>query len=412
VFLRHAEVLAPFLAVGRDFRYIEASRSATITNAPPVHKTSLKGLSLEELREFAQSLGERPYRGDQLFSWIYTKGAMSFSEMTSLSRESRALLAERAQLEVLERVIERLSADGTTKVLFRLPDGLQIESVLIPPDAASPGAERRLTVCISTQVGCPLDCKFCATGTMGFLRNLTPGEIVDQVLQLQQSAGRRITNVVYMGMGEPLLNYDSVVKSARLLTSDQAIAIGARHVTISTAGIPEGILRLAQDPLKVKLALSLHSLDDSKRVQIMPITKKYPVEGLLAALDQYYRATRRRPTFEYIVFRGFNDTEKDVALLARAGKRIPCKINLIPYHSIAFAHPQGLGLSLEAASRSEIERFADALRKHNLTVMIRSSSGEDIEAACGQLAVREGADKGRRRGGLQPSPEPPAATVP
>lgn len=376
-----------------------------------MHKTSLKGLSLEELREFARSLGERPYRGDQLFNWIYTKGAGSFDEMTSLSRPSRALLAERARLDLLERVTERLSSDGTTKVLFRLPDGLQIESVLIPPDPASPGAERRLTVCISTQVGCPLDCRFCATGTMGFLRNLTPGEIVDQVLQLQQSAGRRITNVVYMGMGEPLLNYDAVVKSARLLTSDRAIAIGARHVTISTAGIPGGILRLAREPLKVKLALSLHSLDDAKRVQIMPITKAYPVEELLAALDQYYRTTRRRPTFEYIVFRDFNDSESDVARLARVGKRIPCKINLIPYHSIAFTNRQELGLSLEAASRTEIERFANALRKHNLTVMIRSSSGQDIEAACGQLAIHEEAAKSRRRRGPVPSPEASAASA-
>jgi len=377
-----------------------------------VRKTTLKGLSLEELREFAQALGERPYRGDQLFSWIYTKGAVSFDEMTSLSREARALLAERARLDVLERVTERLSADGTTKVLFRLQDGLQIESVLIPPDAASPGADRRLTVCISTQVGCPLDCQFCATGTMGFLRNLTPGEIVDQVLQLQQNAGRRITNVVFMGMGEPLLNYDAVVKSARLLTSDQAIAIGARHVTISTAGIPEGILRLAREPLKVKLALSLHSLDDAKRVQIMPITRKYPVEKLLAALDQYYRTTRRRPTFEYIVFRGFNDSPSDVARLARVGKTIPCKVNLIPYHSIAFAGPHGPGLSLEVASRPEIERFADALREQKLTVMIRSSSGQDIEAACGQLAIREGSAKGRRRRTLASSPEASAARIP
>lgn len=374
-----------------------------------MHKTSLKGLSLEELRELAQSLGERPYRGDQLFNWIYTKGASSFDEMTSLSRESRTLFAERARLDLLERSTERRSTDGTTKVLFRLPDGLQIESVLIPPDAGSPGAERRLTVCISTQVGCPLDCVFCATGTMGFLRNLTAGEIVDQVLQLQRSAGRRITNVVYMGMGEPLLNYDAVVKSARLLTSDRAMAIGARHVTISTAGIPEGILRLAREPLKVKLALSLHSLDDAKRVEIMPITKRYPIEGLLAALDQYYRVTRRRPTFEYIVLRGFNDTEADVAMLAKAGKKIPCKINLIPYHSIAFTNPQGSGPSLEAASRDEIERFAGALRKRNLTVMIRSSSGEDIEAACGQLAVREGVARPRRRRAPAPSP---AATAP
>jgi 23S rRNA (adenine2503-C2)-methyltransferase len=354
-------------------------------------------MSLEELREFVQSFGERPFRGDQLFRWIYTKGVASFDEMSNLSHEVRSVLVERAHLDALTVAAERRSGDGTLKVLFRLQDGLEIESVLIPPEGQSSGAEKRLTLCVSTQVGCPLDCQFCATGTMGFARNLSAGEIVDQVLQMQRTAHRRITNVVYMGMGEPLLNYDAVVKSARILTSDKAVAIGARHVTISTAGIPAGIRRLARESLKVKLALSLHSLDGEKRTQLMPITKKYSLEDVLAALEEYYHATRRRLTFEYILFKGFNDSERDVARIADVAKRIPCKINLIPYHSIAFAHPQEFGRSLEAASRPALEHFAEALRARNLTVMIRSSSGQDIEAACGQLAVRGSEETHRRR---------------
>ncbi|MBE0556567.1 MAG: 23S rRNA (adenine(2503)-C(2))-methyltransferase RlmN, partial [Proteobacteria bacterium] len=257
-------------------------------------------------------------------------------------------------------------------------------------------------------VGCPLDCQFCATATMGFVRNLSAGEIVDQVLELQRMAHRRITNIVYMGMGEPLLNDDAVVKSAQILTDERAVAIGARRVTISTAGIPAGIRRLAKEPLKVKLALSLHSLDSVKRTQLMPITKKYSLEDVLGALGEYYRATRRRPTFEYIVFRGFNDSAQDVDRIAEVAKRIPCKINLIPYHSIAFTNPQGFGGSLEAASRPAIERFAEALKERNLTVMIRSSSGHDIEAACGQLAVQEAVHGGQDRRAMA---RPTQATV-
>lgn len=372
-------------------------------------KTVLSGLSLEELREFAQSFGEKPYRGDQLFNWIYAKGALSFQEMSNLSRGVRSVLQERASVGTLTLGTERRSSDGTLKALFRLEDGLHIESVLIPPDPASPGAEKRLTLCISTQVGCPLDCQFCATGTMGFVRNLTAGEIVDQVLQFQRLAHRRITNIVYMGMGEPLLNYEAVVQSARILTDDRAVGIGARHVTISTAGIPDGIRRLAREPLKVKLALSLHSLDSSKRRELMPITRKYSIEQLMEALEEYYQQTRRRPTLEYIVFKNFNDSTEDVRRVAELAKRIPCKINLIPYHSIAFTDPQGLGRSLEAASAPSIEAFAEALRKRNLTVMIRSSSGQDIEAACGQLAVRASGGRGNRRRSLAQPAKPAQA---
>ncbi len=348
----------------------------------------LKGLSFDELQSFAESMGEKRFRGAQLYAWLYAKSAQSFDEMTDISREFRALLHQSASIGNLEVVTtSRSFADATTKYLFRLDDGAAVESVLIPPDKDSPGVDRRLTLCVSTQVGCPLDCKFCATGTMGFSRNLTSGEIVDQVLQAQRLSHRRITNLVYMGMGEPMLNYDEVMKSVDILSDDRALNIGTRHITISTAGYADRIRRMADENRKVKLALSLHTLDNEKRVSIMPITKKYPVPELLDALAYYYHRVRRRPTLEYILFDGFNDTDEDLRRLIAVSKRFPLKVNLIPFHSIAFTHPSGIGAELRPTPRERIESFAAALRTANITVMVRNSSGQDINAACGQLAL-------------------------
>jgi 23S rRNA (adenine2503-C2)-methyltransferase len=353
-------------------------------------KKSIKGLSLKELQEFVESLGEKKYRAAQLFSWLYAKGGQSFDEMTDISKEFRSILEHSARMDNLELARKSVSpSDGTTKFLFRLNDGLMIESVLIPPEEGSPAAERRLTLCVSTQVGCPLDCKFCATGTMGFLRNLTAGEIIDQVIQAQRHASRRITNLVYMGMGEPMLNYREVMKSVDILTDDRALNIGSRHITISTAGYADKIRQMADEDRKVKLALSLHSLDNEKRTQLMPITKKHSVDDLIEALEYYYRKTRRRPTFEYIPFDGFNDTKEDIRKFVKLSKRIPCKVNIIPFHSIAFTGASGFAATLRPTPREKMEQFAQALREENITVMVRSSAGEDIEAACGQLAVEE-----------------------
>jgi len=371
-------------------------------------KQSIKGLTLKELQDFVESLGEKKYRAAQLFSWMYAKGAKSFDEMSDISKEFRKVLTSGAQLDTLELERKSISpTDGTTKFLFRLNDGLMIESVLIPaqdPDSAeeeedgtdvSPASDKRLTLCVSTQVGCPLDCKFCGTGTMGFLRNLTAGEIVDQVIQAQRLADRRITNLVYMGMGEPMLNYDDVMKSIDIITDDRSLNMGARHITVSTAGYADRIRQMADEGRKVKLALSLHSLDSEKRSQLMPITRKFSVEALIEALEYYYRKTRRRPTFEYIPFDGYNDTHDDVKRFVKLSKRIPCKVNLIPFHSIAFTGISGLGATLRPTPKEKMERFAQALREANITVMVRSSSGEDIEAACGQLAVEEQQSKSR-----------------
>jgi 23S rRNA (adenine2503-C2)-methyltransferase len=353
-------------------------------------KENIKGMALEELRVFVESLGEKKYRAAQLFAWLYAKGAQSFDEMTDISLEFRTVLGHAARLDNLALVRKSVSsADGTTKFLFRMHDGLLIESVLIPPEQDSPAAERRLTLCLSTQVGCPLDCKFCATGTMGFLRNLTAGEIIDQVIHAQRDASRRITNLVYMGMGEPMLNFDEVMKSVDILSDDRSLNIGARHITISTAGYADRIRQMADENRKVKLALSLHTLDNDKRTQLMPITKKFSVNDLIEALEYYYRKTRRRPTFEYILFDGFNDTKEDIARFVKLSKRIPCKVNIIPFHSIAFTGVAGFAATLKPTPRARLEQFAQALREANVTVMVRSSSGEDIEAACGQLAVEE-----------------------
>lgn len=353
-------------------------------------KKNIRGLSLRELQEFVESLGEKKFRAAQLFAWLYAKGAQSFNEMTDISKGFRGVLENSAMLDNLELARKSVSpTDGTTKFLFRLNDGLMIESVLIPPEELSPAADRRLTLCLSTQVGCPLDCKFCATGTMGFLRNLTAGEIIDQVIHAQRHATRRITNLVYMGMGEPMLNYDEVMKSVEILSDDRSLNIGTKHITISTAGYADKIRQMADEDRKVKLALSLHSLDNEKRTQLMPITKKFSVDDLIGALEYYYHKTRRRPTFEYIPFDGFNDTKDDIKRFVALSKRIPCKVNIIPFHSIAFTGAAGFAATLKPTPRPRMEQFAQALREANITVMVRSSAGEDIEAACGQLAVEE-----------------------
>jgi len=356
-------------------------------------KKNLKGLNLPELQLFVEELGEKKYRAAQIYGWLYAAGAQNFDKMTNISKEFRNTLSQLAQLINLKSEIQKVSADGTTKFLFQLDDGLAIESVLIPGKKQASGGEIRLTLCVSTQVGCPLDCKFCATGTMGFTRNLTAGEIIDQVIQVQRKSLQRITNLVYMGMGEPMLNYDNVMKSIEIINDDRGLNIGARHITISTAGYADRIRQMADEERPVKLALSLHSLDNEKRTKLMPITKKYSVDVLIEALEYYYHKTRRRPTFEYILFDGFNDTTADIKAFTKLSRRIPCKVNIIPFHSIEFAHPSGIGASLTPSSPVRIEAFSDALREADITVMVRGSSGQDIQAACGQLAVLESKSK-------------------
>lgn len=351
-----------------------------------MEKKSLKGLTIQQLESFAVSIGEARFRGRQLFYWIYNRGAASFEEMTDLPKSLRHRLGEIASLQGLSLAGRRVSPrDGTVKYLFELQDGLKIESVLIPPTPRFNGKEKRLTLCISTQVGCPLGCKFCATGAMGFKRNLTAGEIVDQVLLVRKESPRKITNLVYMGMGEPLMNYDEVMKSVEILSNEYAVGISAKRMTISTAGWADNIRRLADERRKVKLAISLHTLDDKLRSKLMPLNRKYNLEELLDSVDYYYKITKERVTFEYIVFDGLNNTDDDVRRLTALAKRIPCKINLIPFHPIDFISPTGFAQT----SPERMQQFAEKLRDANITVMVRSSAGEDIEAACGQLALMD-----------------------
>jgi 23S rRNA (adenine2503-C2)-methyltransferase len=350
-------------------------------------KKNLKGLDLAELQAVVEELGEKKYRAAQLYGWLYAKAAQSFDEMTDISKEFRTILSHTFKISNLYSIDKKTSVDGTTKHLFQLDDNSAIESVLIPSAIKSDAEAKRLTLCVSTQVGCPLDCKFCATGRMGFTRNLTAGEIVDQVIQVQLGSKQRITNLVYMGMGEPMLNYENVMKSIDIINDEKGLNIGARHITISTAGYADKIRDLADNERTVKLALSLHSLDNEKRTKLMPITKKYSVDTLIEALEYYYHKKRSRPTFEYILFDGFNDTAADVKAFAKLSRRIPCKVNLIPFHSISFMHPSGFGASLKPTPGPRIQAFAEALRKADITVMVRGSSGQDINAACGQLAA-------------------------
>jgi 23S rRNA (adenine2503-C2)-methyltransferase len=355
-------------------------------------------LDLRELSALSEELGERAFRGRQLFGWLYARGAADIGSMTDLSRSFRERLALVADIRGLAPVTsEHSHLDGTRKFLFSLPDGLQIESVLIPPASAFvDGAGRtedeqtRLTLCVSTQVGCPLDCRFCATATMGYLRNLTAGEIVDQFLQVRRLTGRTMTNIVFMGMGEPLMNYQNVMKAVEIFTAGMGVA--ARRITVSTAGLADRIRLMGDERRKAKLAVSLHSAVEETRLRLMPIARKFSLADLRASLGHYYSKTRQRVTFEVIFFEGINDSDSDLRALVKFARQVPSKLNVIPYHSIAFTGEGGAPGTLKASPRTG--GLVDRLREANLTVMVRSNAGEDIRGACGQLAVRHG---GRRR---------------
>lgn len=347
----------------------------------PVH---LLGMNEQELEELARSLGASAYRGRQLFHWLYTRGADSIDAMTDLAKPFRRLLTSCARIETLqERTRSVSAADGTTKYLFGLADGRAVETVLIPParsfEAGPAAFSNRLTLCVSTQVGCPLDCAFCATASMGFVRNLTAGEIIDQVRQVRRRSERPITNVVFMGMGEPLLNFDAVMRSVELLSMGMKIA--ARRITISTAGWVPGIRQLTERASRVKLAVSLHSAVEETRRRLMPVTARYSLAELAASLADYYRASGTRVTYEVIFFDGLNDSQQELDRLIRFARRTPSKINVIPFHPIG-DRAGGLRPS------RRMQQIVEQLRQSHLTVMVRSSAGEDINAACGQLAVR------------------------
>ena len=345
-------------------------------------KRYLKGLTLEELEKFFEDLEEPKYRAKQLFNWMYNHISYDFDEMENIPKKLRAYLKENYELEYLN--LERVQDSpltATKKFLFVTDDHKKIESVIIPE-------KDRNTLCISTQVGCPLDCKFCATGLMGYKRNLKPGEIVDQYLQSARKYGKDfITNIVYMGMGEPLLNYKGTLNSLKILTSELATGLSRNRITVSTVGIPPKIKELAESGLRVKLALSLHSVFEEIRTRIMPINKKFSLKETLDAVRYYSKETKTRITFEYTMMKVINDREEDIKALSKLCREVSAKINLIPFNSIAHMDPGGVSAELEPTPYPEIEAFADKLRNNNITVMIRSTQGDDIAAACGQLAA-------------------------
>ena len=355
----------------------------------PDVRTDLKALSREELEAFVQTLGEPRYRGRQLFQWFYGKGAASFEEMTNLPQRLRERLAEQAVLPTIKMAQLQQATDGTLKALFTLSTGRQIESVLIP-DVGEDGEARRLTVCVSSQVGCAMGCAFCATGLMGFQQNLTAGEIFDQVWEMNQLAseryGRRITNVVFMGMGEPLLNYEAVLKSIEAMTHEDGLGLAARRITVSTVGLARRIRQLADDETRFNLAVSLHAPEDAKRSSIMPVNRRAAtdLDALKDAIQHYTQQTGRRVTYEYCMFEGFNDGEDDARHLARVARWAPSKVNLIMYNPVE-------GLGFRRTSEKQLNRFIQVLVDEGVRVTVRRSRGQDIDAACGQLAVQAGA---------------------
>ena len=349
-----------------------------MTPSLPAEQVDLKSLLPEELRTLVSSLGQDEYRAGQLLSWIHGKGVEDIDQMSNLSRAFRQQLKEVAGVSRL-REVQRQGAPGgqALKFLFELPTLERVEAVLIIDG-------KRRTACLSSQVGCPLDCKFCATGRMGFLGNLSAAQIIDQLLQVSRvllsERGERITNVVMMGMGEPLLNYEQVVRALRLMRLEHGPAIGGRKVTVSTAGYVPGILRLAREDLNLGLAVSLNATTDELRDDLMPINRKFKIAELLAAAAEYFALRGRRVTFEYVLLAGVTDSDEDALRLADLTRGVPCKLNLIPYNELAEDTP------FRRPPAERIARFRALLEAHTpMAVTLRESRGRDIDAACGQL---------------------------
>lgn len=348
-------------------------------------KTDLKTLNEAELEAFAEEQGQPSYRGRQLFNWIYGKGATSFGEMTSLPKAFRQRLGAVAALPRLRVADLQTASDQTTKALYTLPSGRRVETVLIPDLDEATGQARRLTVCVSSQVGCAMGCRFCATGQMGFQENLTAGQIYDQVYLMNELAearfGKKISNVVYMGMGEPLLNYDGVLKSIALLTHEHTLGLSPRRLTVSTVGLARRIRDLADDDPRVGLAVSLHAPTNEKRSRIMPISEseKTDLAALKGAIQYYAETTGRLLTYEYCLFRGLNDTDADAEALAAVTRWAPSKVNLMLYNPVA-------DLPFERPTEERLNAFIRQLTQRGVTVTVRRSRGQDIDAACGQLA--------------------------
>ncbi|RDY28674.1 23S rRNA (adenine(2503)-C(2))-methyltransferase RlmN [Romboutsia weinsteinii] len=335
------------------------------------NKVALKNFTEEELKEFMKTIGEKSFRGSQIYSWIY-KGAKSFDDMNNIPKSLRDKLDEVSYIGNLEIELKLESKkDGTKKYLFLLNDENIIETVMMD-------YESRVTVCISNQVGCRMGCKFCASTIDGLLRNLEPWEILDQIIKIQEDTGKRVSNLVLMGSGEPLDNFENTKKFLKLVNDKNGLNIGYRHITLSTCGIAPKMRELADLEIPINLALSLHSPYDDKRQEIMPVAKAYPVKDIIDACKYYIKKTNRRVTFEYSLIKGVNDSEKDAEAICKLVKGILCHVNLIPINNVEER-------DFERPDKSYIYKFRDVLEKNNIPATVRISMGSDIGGACGQL---------------------------
>lgn len=340
-------------------------------------KNSICGLNLEELRAWMEKNGEKPFRAAQIFRWIYQGKAFQFDQMKNLGGVLQEKLSKAFTFPTIQLVSKQVSEDQETiKFLWQLEDGKRVESVLILSGT-------RRTVCISCQVGCPARCAFCASGKQGLIRQLSTGEIVEQVLFIQRFLSQedeRVSHIVFMGMGEPLENYDAVIKTIELLNAEETFHISQRRITVSTVGVVPNILRLAKEKWKVNLVLSLHAPTQEKRKKIIPYARKYPLEEILDAMEEYGMTTKRDITYEYTLMEGINDSEEDALKLAVMLKGKQCTVNLIPYNPVE-------GLRLKRPSKESIEAFRDTLESEGISTTWRYTKGKDIAAACGQLAL-------------------------
>ena len=339
-------------------------------------KKDIRSVTKEQLRDFFVNQGDKSFRGNQVYEWLWNKGAHTFKDMTNISKESRNMLENNFVINHIAVDSMQKSSDGTIKNAIRLHDGLIVESVLIP-------TKSRSTACVSSQVGCSLNCRFCATARLKRKRNLNPDEIYDQVVAIDRQSrlynDRPLSNIVFMGMGEPLMNYNNVLKAIDKITSKEGLGMSPKRITVSTSGVPKMIKKMADDQVKFNLAVSLHSAIDEVRTNIMPFNEHFPLTDLREALEYWYAKTQNRITYEYVVWKGINDTEEAVEALIQFCKFAPSKVNLIEYNPI----DEG---EFQQANNEAIKMYVDMLEDKNIIVTIRRSRGKDIDAACGQLA--------------------------
>jgi 23S rRNA (adenine2503-C2)-methyltransferase len=341
-----------------------------------IEKKDIRALSKDQLRDFFVTNGDKAFRGNQVYEWLWSKGAHSFEDMTNVAKSTRAMLEEHFVINHIKVDTMQRSEDGTVKNAVRLHDGLVVESVLIP-------TQTRTTACVSSQVGCSLDCNFCATARLKRMRNLEPAEIYDQVIAIDKESrlyyNHPLSNIVFMGMGEPLMNYNNVLKAIEMITSPEGLGMSPKRIMVSTSGIPKMIKKMADDEVKFKLAVSLHSAIDSIRSRIMPFSQNFPLADLRESLEYWYRKTKCKVSYEYVVWKGINDSQKDIDSFVKFCKYVPCKVNIIEYNPIDDGE-------FQQATSEAIQQYMYHLEKNRIVVNVRRSRGKDIDAACGQLA--------------------------